>query len=54
MASEAAPLLELIANEKRLLILWNLLAHPVLTVGAPADAVGFEPIRIVSAPDAVA
>lgn len=39
-ASEAAHLLKLMANEKRLLILCHLVARPELTVGALAEAVG--------------
>ncbi|MGE3709901.1 MAG: ArsR/SmtB family transcription factor [Hyphomicrobiaceae bacterium] len=39
-ASEAAQLLKLMANEKRLLILCHLIARPELTVGALAEAVG--------------
>jgi DNA-binding transcriptional ArsR family regulator len=39
-ASEAAELLKLMANEKRLLILCHLVARPELTVGALAEAVG--------------
>lgn len=39
-AAEAAQLLKLMANEKRLLILCHLIASPEVTVGALAEAVG--------------
>lgn len=39
-AAEAAQLLKLLANEKRLLLLCHLVARPEMTVGVLADAVG--------------